>query len=321
MRDADTKSMKLWEWVLLIILSVLWGGAFFFSKVALGELPPFTVVWGRVTIAAIALNLIVRLTGERLPSDPKALFAFLLMGLLNNLIPFSLIFWGQTRISSSLASILNATTPLWTVLLAHFLTSDEHLTLNRLSGVFLGVVGVVITIGPDTLLGLGLNALAQLAVIGAGVSYAIAGIYGKRFKGNPPIVTAAGQVTGTAVMVIPVALLVDRPWTFPPPSLATWGALLGLGVLSTALAYIIYFRLLASAGATNVLLVTFLIPVSALFLGIAILGEQLDPRHFLGMAVIGLGLLAMDGRALRAARSLLPGRRPAAVGARRGSED
>ena len=318
MRDAEAKSMKLWEWVLLIILSVLWGGAFFLSKVALGELPPFTVVWGRVTIAALALNLIVRLTGERLPSTPKAWFAFLLMGLLNNLIPFSLIFWGQTQIPSSLASILNATTPLWTVLLAHVLTSDERLTLNRLGGVLLGVVGVVVTIGPDTLLGLGLNALAQLAVIGAAVSYAFAGIYGKRFKGNPPIVTAAGQVTGTAVMMIPVALLADRPWTLPLPSLTTWSALLGLAVLSTALAYIIYFRLLASAGATNVLLVTFLVPVSALFLGITILGEQLDPRHFLGMAVIGLGLVAMDGRALRAVGSLLPGRRPAAADTRRG---
>ena len=317
MRDAET-SMKLWEWVLLIILSVLWGGAFFFSKVALGELPPFTVVWGRVTIAAIALNLIVRLTGERLPSTPKAWLAFLFLGLLNNLIPFSLIFWGQTQIPSSLASILNATTPLWTVLLAHLLTSDERLTLNRLGGVLLGVVGVVVTIGPDALLGLGLNTLAQLAVIGAAVSYAFGGIYGKRFKGNPPIVTAAGQVTGTAVMMIPVALFADRPWTLPLPSLTTWGALLGLGVLSTALAYIIYFRLLASVGATNVLLVTFLIPVSALFLGITILGEQLDLRHFLGMAVIGLGLVAMDGRVPRAVGSLLPGRRPAAAGTRRG---
>jgi len=317
MRDAVTP-MKLWEWVLLIILSALWGGAFFFSKVALGELPPFTVVWGRVTIAAIAVNLIVRLTGERLPSTPKAWLAFLFMGLLNNLIPFSLIFWGQTQIPSSLASILNATTPLWTVLLAHFLTSDERLTLNRLGGVLLGVVGVVVTIGPDTLLALGLNALAQLAVIGAAASYAFAGIYGKRFKGNPPIVTAAGQVTGTAVMMIPVALLVDRPWTLPLPSPTTWGALVGLGVLSTAVAYIIYFRLLASAGATNVLLVTFLIPVSALFLGTTILGEQLDPRHFLGMAVIGLGLVAMDGPALRAVGSLLPGRRLAAADTRRG---
>ena len=202
--------------------------------------------------------------------------------------------------------------------MAHFLTSDERLTLNRLGGVLFGVAGVVVTIGPDTLLRLGLNALAQLAVIGAAVSYAFAGIYGKRFRGNPPIVTAAGQVTGTAVMMIPVALLVDRPWTLPLPSLTTWGALAGLGLLSTALAYIIYFRLLAGAGATNVLLVTFLIPVSALFLGITILGEQLDPRHFLGMAMIGLGLAAMDGRALWALGSLLAGRCPAAVGTRRG---
>jgi drug/metabolite transporter (DMT)-like permease len=228
------------------------------------------------------------------------------MGLLNNLIPFSLIVWGQTQIASGLASILNGTTPLWTVLFAHFLTSDERLTSNRLAGVLFGLTGVVVMIGPDVLVGLGLNVWAQLAVVGAAISYALAGIFGKRFKGISPYTTAAGQVTCTTLMMIPIALWVDQPWLLPSLSPKTWGALLGLALLSTAVGYVIYFRLLATAGATNLLLVTFLIPVSALWLGITLLGERLDLRHFVGMGLIGLGLAAIDGRPLRFLRLQFP---------------
>ncbi len=180
--SANVKTMGPVEWSLLIVLSVLWGGSFFFGKVALAELSPFTLVLGRVSVAAVVLNLMVRATGQRMPASPKLWGFFLVMGLLNNFIPFSLIFWGQTQIPSALASILNATTPLWTVVLAHFFTADERLTPNRLGGVIFGLVGVVVVIGPDVLMGLGLNVLAQLAVVGAAISYAFAGIYGKRFK-------------------------------------------------------------------------------------------------------------------------------------------
>jgi len=298
MQSSMNKTMGSGEWFLLILLSVLWGGSFFFSQVALSELQPFTVVLGRVSIAAIVLNIIVRATGHRMPSSPKLWMSFLGMGLLNNLIPFSLIFWGQTQISSSLASILNATTPVWTVILAHFLTTDERMTPNRLGGVLLGLFGVVSMIGFDALQGLGINILAQLAVIGAAISYAFAGIYGKRFRGMPPIITATGQITSTTLMMIPIALLVEKPWLLPNPSAEVWAALLGLALLSTALAYIIYFRLLSAAGATNLLLVTFLIPVSAILLGTIILGEKLGMPHFIGMSLIGLSLIAIDGRLL-----------------------
>ena len=301
--SANVKTMGSVEWSLLIVLSVLWGSSFFFSKVTLAELDPFTLVLGRVSIAAIVLNLMVRATGQRMPDSPKLWGFFLVMGLLNNFIPFSLIFWGQTQIPSALASILNATTPLWTVILAHFFTADERLAPNRLSGVIFGLVGVVVVIGPDVLMGMGLNVLAQLAVVGAAIAYAFAGIYGKRFKGISPIVTAAGQLTCTTLMVIPVALFVDRPWLLPMPTLKTWGALLALALLSTAVAYVIYFRLLSTAGATNLLLVTFLIPVSALVLGTTFLGEQPSPRALVGMGLIGLGLAAMDGRLLQIARA------------------
>lgn len=298
MKTSTNHVMGSREWLLLIVLSMLWGGSFFFSKVALAELHPFTVVLVRVGLAALALHFVIRLTKQHMPRARATWGLFFVMGALNNLIPFSLIFWGQTQIASGLASILNATTPLWTVIFAHFFTRDERLTGNRLAGVVCGLLGAVIMIGPDALGGLGLNVLAQVAVLGAAISYACAGIFGKRFKGTPPIVTAAGQVTASAIMMLPIALVVDQPWRYPTPHIVTWGAMFGLALLSTAVAYIIYFRLLATAGATNVLLVTFLIPVSALLLGMTILGERLDVLDFVGMGMIGLGLAAIDGRLL-----------------------
>lgn len=296
MQATNKPAIQFLDWILLISLSVLWGGSFFFSKVALKELLPFTVVLGRVGIAALVLNIVVRTTGQKMPKDVSTWLNFFVMGALNNLIPFSLIFWGQTQIASGLASILNATTPVWTVLLAHLLTKDEKLSTKRLLGVFCGLLGAVIMIGPDALKGLGLNVIAQLAVIGGAISYAFAGIFGKRFKGFSPLIPATGQVTATTLLMFPVALLVDKPFSQPMPSVITFGAMLGLAVLSTALAYIIYFRLLSTVGATNLLLVTFLIPVSALLLGMFILEERLDGRHFGGMALISFGLAFIDGR-------------------------
>lgn len=284
------------EWFFLITLSVLWGGSFFFSKVALDELQPFSVVLGRVALAAIVLNIVVVLSGQRMPFSLRTWSLFMVMGVLNNLVPFSLIFWGQTHIASGLASILNVTTPLWTVLLAQWFTTDERLTVSRFIGVVCGIVGVVCIIGPDALRGLGVSIVAHLAIVVAAISYACAGIFGKRFVGIPPLVTATGQVTSTTLLMIPITLLVDRPWTYPMPHISTWGAVLGLALLSTALAYVLYFRLLASAGATNLLLVTFLIPVSALLLGTFFLGERLAFWHFIGMGCIGVGLAAIDGR-------------------------
>jgi drug/metabolite transporter (DMT)-like permease len=188
------------------------------------------------------------------------------------------------------------------VILAHFLTRDERLTPNRLGGVLLGVAGVIVLIGPGALDELGLDLLAQIAVLGAALSYALAGIFGRRFRDLPPLASAAGQLSATTVMMLPVVLAQGGAWTIPALGLATWGAILALALLSTALAYLIYFRILASAGATNLLLVTFLIPVSAIALGAGLLGEPLEARDFGGMALIGLGLAAIDGRPLRLLR-------------------
>jgi drug/metabolite transporter (DMT)-like permease len=294
------------EWSLLIALSVLWGGSFFFVGVAVSGLPPFTIAALRVGLAAIVLNLFLLAVGLRLPMDRRVWLAFFAMGFINNLIPFNLIIWGQTHIASGLASILNATTPLFSILVAHRLTADERMTPGRVAGIVLGIAGVAVIIGPGALRGLGTHVLAQLAILGASLSYAFGAVFGRRFRdmGLQPHVTATGQVSASTVMLLPLALLVDRPWTLPMPDAGVWGAVLGLAVLSTAVAYIIYFRILGSSGATNILLVTFLIPVSAILLGVTLLGETLQPRHFAGMLLIGLGLAAIDGRMLPWRRSV-----------------
>jgi drug/metabolite transporter (DMT)-like permease len=292
------RSMNKSEWFALLLLSILWGGSFFFAAVQIKTLPPFTIVFLRVGLAAVILNALVKALGMRMPGSRPVWLAFFGMGLLNNAVPFCLVVWGQSHIASGLAAILNATTPISTVIVAHLLTDDEKMTGNRFLGVVIGFFGVVILIGPDSLKGLGTNVLAQAAVLAAAILYAFAAVYGRRFKimGIDPILTATGQVTASAVMLFPVAMLVDNPWTLTMPELPVWEAIVGGAVLSTALGYVLYFRILATAGATNLLLVTFLIPVSAIIMGTFGLGERLDPRHFAGLAFIGAGLAAIDGR-------------------------
>ncbi|MET3661530.1 DMT family transporter [Aquamicrobium ahrensii] len=303
---VTNRPMTTAEWATLVFLSILWGGSFFFNAVGVKELPVFTVVVGRVALAAVLMLGLLRIMGLKLPSDRRIWAAFFGIGLLNNAIPFSLIVGGQQHIASGVASILNAATPLFTVLFAHFLTADEKMTGNRLIGVLIGFFGVAVMVGLDAVQALGSHVTAQLMCLSATVSYALASIYGRRFRamGVPPLVTATGQVAAASVLLVPVMLLVDRPWELSMPGPAALGAVAGLAVLSTALAYVLFFRLLASAGASNLALVTFLVPVSAILLGFLFLDEVLTPRHLAGMALIGLGLAAIDGRPWRAIRRL-----------------
>jgi drug/metabolite transporter (DMT)-like permease len=299
------RAMTPLEWGMLLCLSVLWGGSFFFNAVAVKELPTFTIVVCRVVFASVLLLGVLQFTGASLPRTPQIWTAFFQMGLLNNVVPFILIVWGQAHIASGVASILIATTPLFTVVVAHWWTRDEPMTGPRLAGVIVGLVGVAIMVGGDALRSMATNITAQLACLAAAVSYAIATVFGRRFRAMnvAPLVTATGQVIASSVMLTPAMLLVDRPWTLPVPGTATIGAIIGVAALSTASGYILYFRILSSAGATNIALVTFLIPVSAILLGVLCLGEALLVKHFFGMAMIGLGLVAIDGRAWRRARS------------------
>jgi drug/metabolite transporter (DMT)-like permease len=313
-------AMGATEWSLLLTLSVLWGGSFFFLKVLVDQLPFFTVVLGRVGFAALALNLLLIARRDFMPRDLRLWGAFFVMGLLNNVAPFSLIAFGETRISSGLASILNATTPIFTVLVAHVFTSNEKLGWAKSIGVLLGFAGVATLIGPGALTGLGQNDLAgETACLLAALTYAFAGVYGRRFKGVPPLKVATGQITASTLVLAPIAACVDRPWALAPPSVNVWLAFAGISILSTALAYILFFRILATAGASNVMLVTFLLPVSAMSLGVLFLGERVTWLTLAGLGVIGLGLAAIDGRALTWIRDSVGPRRPSAARANRTS--
>ena len=287
------------EWLLLGLLSLLWGGSFYFAEIAVRGFEPLTVVAGRVVIAALALQLVVRAAGHAMPRDPDRWATYLFMGFLNNIIPFTLIVWGQKQITGGLASILVATAPLVAALLAHVLTDDERLTSNRLLGVGLGLAGATVLVGAGALRDLGSDVFAQLAVLGAALSYACAALYGRRFRAHPPLVNATAQVTCSALVMLVVGPLVDRPWRGDAPSLGPVLAVVGLALLSTVVGYVIYYRLLTAAGATNLLLVNFLIPPSAILLGALFLNERLAVTDAFGMVLIALGLAAIDGRLLR----------------------
>lgn len=301
MQAPINRQMTPTEWGLLLALATLWGGSYFYNAIAVAAIPPLSVVAFRVSIGGALLYLIVRANGLRLPTDGKTWRAFFVMGLLNNVIPFTLIAWAQTHVASGLAAILNATTPLFAVLLANVLTQDERMTPASISGVLIGFLGVTIMIGPNVLEGFTIDLAADIALLLASVFYAYSPIFARRFgrAGIPPMVAATCQMTAATAMMVPLALIVDMPWTLPVPGLGVWGALFGLAALSTTLAYVIYYRILATAGAVNLMLVTLLIPAMAILLGAIFLGERLSPNHFIGMAGIALGLAAIDGRPLR----------------------
>ena len=297
--------MKTSDWGLLLLLSVLWGGSFFFIEVALASLSPFSLVAVRVTLAALVLYLFMKIKQEGVPRNLAAWKSFLVMGCLNNVIPFCLIVWGQTQISGGLASILNATTPFFALVLAHFLTADEKLSVTKVVGLLIGFVGVIVIFGSDLLSEVGSQTFAQFAILAAAFSYGLAGIFGRRFKamGISPMATATGQLTSSAVIMLPLAFLLEEPLSLMSAEANVIASVIGLAVLSTSLAYVLYFRILATAGATNLLLVTFLIPVSAILLGGLVLQEQLGSHQLLGMCIIFLGLIVIDGRILRRFKS------------------
>jgi drug/metabolite transporter (DMT)-like permease len=287
------------EWGLLVTLTVLWSGSFLFAKVALAEVGPLTVVLARVGIAAVALIVVMALTGDRLPMTGTAWRAFAVMGVLNNVLPQGLISWGMLHIDSGLASILNAATPLFSVLLAHA-AGRERATVARLAGVMVGLVGVAVLVGPAALRGVRAGVIGQICVLGAAVSYACAGLYGRRLLTLSPAGASAGMLAAAALVMLPLACVIERPWQ-TSPSLATLGALLALALISTAAGYVVYFMILRTAGPTNLLLVTLLMPIGAVALGAAVLGERLSLASLLGMTLIFTGLAIIDGR-LRGAR-------------------
>ncbi len=292
------RAMSGSEWGLLLALSILWGGSFFFVGVVVKTLPPLTIVALRVSIAALALWATASLTGVSFARIRTAFPSLVVMAVLNNALPFSLLVWAQTRLPSGVAAILNAATPLLTMIAAHFLTTSEKMTAMKLFGGLLGFAGVAAMIGFDVFSGADGNLLAEFACLAAAAFYALASIFGRRFRamGLKPIDVATGQLTGSSLVLLPLAGLIDMPWRLPFPSLTTIAALLAFAWLSTALAYVVYFRILSGAGATNVVLVTVLAPATTIVLGAVALGEHLAWRDFFGLALIALGLAFVDGR-------------------------
>jgi len=282
------------DWSLLGLLAVLWGGSFVFNGLALKELPPLTLVLLRVGLAALILLPVLRLRGLGFPKGVAGWRPFFAVALFNNVVPFSLIVIGQTFITSGLASVLNATTPLFTIIVMAA-AGEERLSTRRIAGLIAGLVGVVILRGaPDLDRSGGFGILFGL---GAALSYGIAGLLARRtLAHSPPLATATFQLLASSLMMLIVAALVDRPWTLVMPGLQTWFAVIALAALSTALAYIVFFQILRRSGATNVALVTLLIPVTAIVLGAWLLGESIALREAIGAAVIGSSLLVIDGR-------------------------
>ncbi|OWO96301.1 EamA family transporter [Rhizobium esperanzae] len=291
--------MSAWIWSLLLLLGLIWGGSFFFARIAVQHIPPLTLVFLRLLLAGLALHVYIAGRFDIYPTLKARWREFLILGLINNALPHALIFFGQTRIGAGLAAILNATTPIWTVLIANYFTSDEKLSSAKIAGCLVGLTGTIVLVGP------GLSASGQaplwalLLPVLAAISYGFAATYGKRFKDVPAPVTAAGQLTASSLITLPLSLLADRPWTLSLPPLDVLLAVLALALLSTAFAYILYFRIMAAAGATNASLVTLLVPPSAILLGVIFLGERLALGEFAGMALIGFGLVILDGRAYR----------------------
>lgn len=301
--------MSLSQWGLLVFLSLLWGGSFLFVGMAVHDLPPLTLVLARVGLAALALLPVVYAIGLRLPTELRAWQPFLVMSLLNNIIPFLLIVRGQREIASGLASVLNATTPLFAVIIAHVFTTDEKLTAPKLAGVLTGIAGVSILVGPEAMFGQPANLFGMVLILGAACSYGFSALWGRRFKETPPLVTATCQLICSTAILLPLALVIDRPWALLAlPKTSAILAVIGLAFLSTALAYIVFFRIMAISGPTNTMLVTLLIPVSAIAFGTVFLGEVLLPRHIAGALVIATALVILDGRVfnLLARRSAPP---------------
>lgn len=289
------KTMDGQDWGLLILLSILWGGAFFFSGVAVKELPPLTVVLIRVFLAALALLPLFWYFGHSMPKTLSAWIPFFGMGLLNNVLPFGFLFYGQTQITVGLSSIINAMTPLFTVVVMAMF-QEERLTTYRVIGVLLGVVGVAVLRGFDGPID-GTQTLGIGLCLAGALSYGFAGLWGRRYlSGVAPIKSATCQLLCSTVIIAVVVAFIDQPWTLSMPSQKTVFSMVMLAVFGTALAYIVFFKILVHAGASNVILVTLLIPITALALGNVFLGEAIQLKEILGATIIGAGLLFIDGR-------------------------
>jgi drug/metabolite transporter (DMT)-like permease len=299
------RQMGMRQWLLLLLLGAIWGASFFFNAVALKDLPPLTIVALRLAGGAALLWIAIPLLGFRMPRGAGQWLDLLVMGIINNIVPFMLIIWGQRDIASGVAAILLATTPFFAIMVAHLVTHDEPLAGNQLAGVAAALSGIACMVGLDAVSGLGRNVIGEFSVLGAALCYGLASVWGRRLGHHPALVTSAATTLISSAMMLPLALMFDGLQPLMAAGAASLLAVLGLGLLCTAIAYVLFFAILRSSGAGNVSLVTLIVPVNATLLGTLVLGEPLLLRHIFGMAAVTLGLALIDGRL---ARRLFPAR-------------
>lgn len=285
-------------WTLLLALALLWSASFIFIKMAGAEIPIFTLVLVRVGLAALVLHAFVLASGRRYPSEPAVLMSYAVMGVLNNVLPFALIVYATANIGAGAASILNATSPIFALLVAHVATADEKVTPAKLAGILLGIGGVSAMVGPEALTGLTGHVLAGAAMLLASFFYGVSAVFGRRFRGIDATVSATCQLSASALILLPLALAIDRPWSMAMPTTIALGSAVALAIFSTSVAYVLYYALIRRAGATNTILVTLLIPAGGVFLAWGLLGEAFTVSEAVGLLLIGSGLLVIDGRLL-----------------------
>lgn len=287
------------EWSLIVLHSILWGASFFFGAVAIKEVTPLTITAFRAVPASLIVVGVCLALGHAIPRHWAFWRRMVVLGILNNIAPMLLILWAQYQVASGVAAVFNATTPLFAVLIAHFVTADERLSTRRVMGILVGILGVSVLVGTDVTSGATGDISAKLALLGAALSYALAGIFARLACREEPFVIAAGQLVAALAMAMPLALLFDQPWMLAMPSPRAIAAVIAIGVLSSAFASLVYFTVIKRAGATNGLLVTLLLPLTPILLGTMLLGERFEAREMLGAALIGMALLVLDGRPLR----------------------
>jgi drug/metabolite transporter (DMT)-like permease len=296
----DQKKLTGRAWAEMMLLAMIWGGSFLSIRVALDEISPLMSVAHRTTWAMLILWGVIAIMRIPLPRDPKIWFSFLVMGLLNNVIPFTLMAWGQLYIESGLTSILNAFTAVVGVVIASLFFADERITLRKGIGVALGFFGVAVAIGLDNFRTFDLRSMAQLAVLGGTLAYALAGVWArKKLTGMPPQMAAAGMLTGSTIIMLPLVYLFEGPFSFDLQPRTFW-AIGYYAIIATAFAYLLYYRVLAMAGSGNLMLVTLLVAPIAITLGAVVLGEKLGTNAYFGFAILALGLIILDGRLWKA---------------------
>ncbi len=286
------------EWALLAVLATCWGASYTFIKIGVATIPPVTLIAARTLIAGTLLLAVLRMRGVKLPAEPAMWGRFMLQACLNSVLPFTLIAWAERSVDAGLATILNSTSPIFIFLLGLGIGGAEKPTLRRLFGVGAGLAGICLIVGVEALNGLGHSLLAQLGLVAAAVCYGCAAMFGRVFKGLDPMVPAAGSLLSGAAMLLPASIAIDRPWTLAP-SAASMGAVLALAVLSTALAFTIYFRLIKTLGPMSTAAQAYLRVPIGVMIGVVFLGEVLAPTAWLGLACIVAGVVAMTMPARR----------------------